>query len=292
MTGLVPPDTESHTHRLANGLSMHWLARGPRHGPTAILLHGFPELAVSWRHQFAGLSHEVRLIAPDLRGYGGTDAPSRDRDYAMPLLVGDIIALIDAVGCDRVHLVGHDWGAALAWEVARAHPDRLLSLSTLNCPPQDVLLRVALRHPVQLLRSWYMVFFQIPWLAEWLMRRDPERWARRAFRDTAATPAVFDDAALAPYVTQIRDRGMPGIRWYRAAFWRPSWRQRPVDVPTRFIWGLQDPFLVAQFADPKWYAGFTPQLDVVRIPDAGHWVQQEAAVEVNAALEAHWSSVC
>lgn len=292
MDSLLPPDTESRTEKLSNGLTMHWLARGPKHAPTAILLHGFPELAVSWRHQLAELADEVRVVAPDLRGYGGTDAPARDRDYAMPLLVADVIALIDALGCDRVHLVGHDWGAALAWEVARSHPDRLHSLSILNCPPQDVLVRVAMRRPVQLLRSWYMFFFQIPRLAEWLFRRDPERWALRAFRETSVRPERFDDAALAPYIAQVRDRGMPGVRWYRAAFWRPIWRSRTVAVPTRIIWGLQDAFLIPAFADARWYRGFVPRLDIVTIASAGHWVQQEQPEAVNAALAAHWASTC
>ncbi len=274
--------------RLASGLKMRWYEHGPSAGaPVAVFLHGFPELAVSWRAQLAGLSDSFRVVAPDMRGYGGTDAPSRVRDYAIERLVRDVTELADLIDAPRIHLVGHDWGGAVAWEVARRAPDRLHSLAVLNCPPIEMMARAMMR-PRQLRRSWYVLLFQIPGLAERWVRRDPEKMVRASFRGTAANKEPFTPEALAPYAEQIRERGLPGINYYRAAMRRPQVRSEPVEVPTRLIWGKRDRFLGPWFAEPDRYRAFVPDFELTTIDEAAHWVQQEAAPEVNRALREHW----
>ena len=158
---------------------------------------------MSWRDQLAGLSDHYRVVAPDLRGYGGTDAPPRVRDYTIDRLTRDVVELIDALGVERVHLVGHDWGGAIAWEVAQRHGDRLLSLSVLNCPPMQMLVRELMRFD-QLRRSWYFFFFQVPFVPEWQMQREPEIIAKAFWANAVNKNAFTARAARAIHSTGAR----------------------------------------------------------------------------------------
>ncbi len=284
-----PSGTETFVGCLSSGLRMRWYERGPIDAPTVLCLHGFPELAVSWRAQLDGLADRYRVVAPDMRGYGGTEAPTRVRDYDLDLLVRDVMELIDALGVDKVHLVGHDWGGAIAWEVAQRHGDRLHTLSVLNCPPLQVMLRGLLR-PEQLRRSWYMAFFQLPYFPERLLTRDPEAVVRKLFRGSAHNLEPFTTEQMEPFVRQIRERGLPGLNYYRASALRLPRRLRPIRVPTRLIWGMRDVALGTWFTDPKLYRGFVEHFDRVLIEESGHWVQQEAPDQVNRALREHFEA--
>ena len=268
---------------LPSGLRMQYYELGE--GPLTIFLHGFPELAVSWREQFAGLQGR-RLVAPDMRGYGGTDAPAAVREYAIDRLIDDVLQLQDALGGEPMDLVGHDWGGAVAWEVAAHHPDRVRTACVLNCPPMALMQRMMWR-PRQLTRSWYILWFQIPGLAERTMLRDPLATMKKVFLESAANPEPFTDEVLAPYVEQLRERGLPGLKYYRAAAVTHR-RLARVQPPTRLIWGLQDTALGPWFAEPERY-GFCDTFDVVTIEESGHWVQQEAPEAVNRALREHWA---
>jgi epoxide hydrolase 4 len=284
-----PSGTQTYVGCLASGLRVRWYERRPEGkfedpgAPTVLCLHGFPELAVSWREQLAGLSDRYRVVAPDMRGYGGTDAPSRVRDYKLEILTRDVVELIDALGVDKVHLVGHDWGGAIAWEVGQHHGDRLHTLSVINCPPVPIMLSQLWRLD-QLRRSWYMLFFQLPFMPERMLTSDPERVVPRMLKRNASNPAPFGPAALEPYIRQVRERGLPGVNYYRAALRRLPRRLKPIDVPTRLIWGLQDPALGPWFADPEQYHRFVRNFERTLIEDAGHFPQLEAAEQVNAAL--------
>jgi pimeloyl-ACP methyl ester carboxylesterase len=295
-----PAGTQTYVGCLVSGLRVRWYERGPMtkgedeggegseraHAPTVLCLHGFPELAVSWREQLEGLADDYRVVAPDMRGYGGTDAPERVRDYSIDILARDVVELIDALGVDKVHLVGHDWGGAIAWEVAQRYGDRLASLSVINCPPYQIMLK-ELRRPEQLKRSWYFFFFQLPWIPEWRMRSDPEIIAD-VFRRNARNTEPFTRERLEPYIRQVRERGLPGINYYRAALRHIPQRLVPVTVPTQLIWGLRDPALGPYFADPSHYEPWVERFDRVLFEESGHFPQQEAAAEVNEALRAHF----
>lgn len=286
-----PAGTQTFVGCLASGLRVRWYERRPTaaNAPTVLCLHGFPELAVSWREQFAGLAERHRIVAPDMRGYGGTDAPSRIRDYNLDRLTRDVVELIDALGVDKVHLVGHDWGGAIAWEVGQRHGDRLHTLAVINCPPIQIMLD-QLRRPDQLRRSWYMAFFQLPFLPERMLTDDPEKVVPKMFKKNAYNKAPFGPAQLEPYIRQVRERGLPGINYYRAAIRRWPGKLRPIDVPTRLIWGLRDPALGPWFAEPERYR-FVGKFERTLIDDAGHFPQLEAPELVNAALREHFEQV-
>jgi pimeloyl-ACP methyl ester carboxylesterase len=287
-----PPGTQTFVGCLVSGLRVRWYERGGQQDggvgsskPTVLCLHGFPELAVSWREQLAGLSDRYRVVAPDMRGYGGTDAPPRVRDYTIDILARDVDELITALGVERVHLVGHDWGGAIAWEVAQRYPDRLLTLTVINCPPYQIMLR-ELKRLEQLRRSWYFFFFQLPFLPEWRMRREPELIAK-ALLANAYNKQPFTRERLEPYIRQARERKMAGVNYYRAALRHLPTRLRPISVPTRLIWGLRDPALGPWFAESSLYESWVTQFDRVLLPDVGHCPAQEAPELVNAALREH-----
>jgi pimeloyl-ACP methyl ester carboxylesterase len=283
-----PSGTQTYVGCLASGLRVRWYERRPTDDAATVLcLHGFPELAVSWREQFAGLADRYRVVAPDMRGYGGTDAPSRIRDYNLELLTRDVVELIDALGVDKVHLVGHDWGAAIAWEVGQRHGDRLHTLTAINCPPIQIMLK-QLRRLDQLRRSWYMVLFQLPYLPERMLN---EETVPRLFKAGACNRSPFGPAQLEPYLRQVRERGLPGLNYYRAAIRRWPGRLTPIDVPTRLIWGMRDPALGPWFTDPALYQGFVSKFDRALIDCAGHFPQLEAPDQVNAALREHFEQV-
>ncbi|KIG15374.1 putative hydrolase [Enhygromyxa salina] len=296
-----PPGTQTFVGCLGSGLRVRWYERGPAEGfddddasessrrarPTVLCLHGFPELAVSWREQIAGLSDSFRVVAPDMRGYGGTDAPRRVRDYSVDVLARDVVELIDALGVDRVHLVGHDWGGAVAWEVAQRYADRLHTLSVINCPPVQIMVR-QLRNLDQLRRSWYFFFFQLPWLPEQRLRSNPELMVAKGFRANAVNQEPFSRERLEPYLRQLRERGMPGINYYRAAPLHLLRRLAPITTPTRLIWGLRDPALGPWFAEPSLYEDWVERFDRVLLEDVGHYPGQEAPTRVNQALREHF----
>jgi pimeloyl-ACP methyl ester carboxylesterase len=260
---------------------------GPAEGPVLLLLHGFPELNLSWRSQIPALaSAGFRVVAPNQRGYAGS---VREGSYATADLAADVVAMLDAVGAVRAVVVGHDWGGAVAWTVAHLHPERVSALVAMNCPPPAVLVHHLLRSPRQLRRSWYIFFFQLPVL--------PERFVAQHMPGTLVAGSynrsAWNRELLAPYAeafaTEADARGP--VNWYRGAFrsavssrGRPL---RPIDVPTLVIWGVHDQFLGRELVSPEALRrslAYGNVADLAWIETAGHFVQNEAPEEVNAAL--------
>ena len=259
-------------------------------GPgTVVFLHGFPELALSWRRQFEGLADTYRLVAPDLRGYGGTDAPEGIAAYGMDHLCEDVADLIDVLGEDKVHLVGHDWGGAVGWEFAQRHGNRLHSLAVVNCPPTQIMLEDFFNIG-QLRRSWYVFFFQLPWLPEFLLGRDGEAALRNAFTREAANPEALLAEPLEPFVRILEGNLTGPINYYRANLRRPPLTRAPIRVPTRLVWGLGDYVLGDHLADVRLYEGWVDDfvLDPIGSSQASHWAHIEAAERVNASLREHF----
>jgi epoxide hydrolase 4 len=286
----VPPTERSLT--LPTGLRLHLLEAGPPDGPLCVLLHGFPESSYGWRHQIGPLATAgLHVVAPDQRGYGRSDKPRGIGAYRMDRLAGDVVGLIEALGAERAHVVAHDWGGAVAWYLAAAHPERVERLVILNVPHPVVMRRHLLRNRAQLRRSWYMFFFQLPWLPEWWLRRHGWRNLKRVFRGSSRR-GPFGDEELARYAEDCaRPRAMRSmIHWYRAALLRPpprpaSWRVR---VSTRIVWGARDVALGREMVEPS-AALCEPQADVAWIEEAGHWVQHEEPERVNALILDHLS---
>jgi epoxide hydrolase 4 len=274
------------------GVRLHYVEAGD--GPLVVLLHGFPEFWWSWRHQIPALVDAgFRVVAVDMRGYGQSDAPRRWRDYTVEQLAGDIGSLIAQLSDDGAALLaGHDWGAVVAYGTATLHPDRVKRLAILNVPHPDTMLRTLQRSPRQLLHSWYMFFFQIPWLPEHLLGRLGRRFLEGAYRD--ARPGAFTAEDFARYEAALL-RSPGGIKgpvdYYRAAL-RQSPRRaraqfRAIPAPTLVIWGEQDRFLSSRMAEPD--PRYVPDCRVVRLPDASHWVQHDEPERVSTLLTEHFS---
>lgn len=254
----------------------------------ALLLHGFPECAYSYRYQIPLLTLlGYRVWAPNLRGYGKSDKPRGRRAYALDALLTDITDLIDASGARSVLLVGHDWGGAIAWSYAMRGARPIERLVVLNCPHPARFVRGML-HPAQLSRSWYMMFFQLPWLPERLMRAENYRAVTEGLRGWAIHKEYFTDDDLSVY----RDRAAePGaltamLNYYRGVPWslasaRPT---RPIEVPTLLVWGEQDRALRRELSYGT--EQYVRDLTIRYVADASHWVQQDAPDAVNNILQA------
>jgi pimeloyl-ACP methyl ester carboxylesterase len=256
-----------------------------------VLLHGFPECWYSWRHQLKALGRRYRVVAPDLRGYNLSDKPERVEDYQVKRLVDDVTGLIRHLGQREAAVVGHDWGAAVAWAVAQHYPDYVWKLASLQTPPPAVWGKnLTLK---QLLRSWYMFFFQLPSLPEWLMRRDDFARLGKMLRATSR-PGTFSDKDIEVLKAALREPGAVtgGINYYRANLRallsrgfgaKETGRHERVRVPTLFIYGERD-FAIL----PETVAGVADYVDApyteLRLGRSNHWVQQESPAEVNAAL--------
>ena len=261
----------------ANGLRFEVLEAGSG-DRLALCLHGFPEHAVSWRHQMPVLvAMGYRVWAVNQRGYGCTSRPGSMAAYALPELITDVAALIDASGAASVTLIGHDWGAMVAWCFAALRVRPLERLVIMNVP-HPLCFRAALRHWRQLRRSWYIALFQFPWLPERLLAANGGAAVRRMFRPLALPPAI-----LATYADQIAE--------HRAMRLRGPSRHEPsqgpglstiIEVPVLVIWGEQD--VALDLICLRGTERYVRHLTLERLPGVSHWVQQDAPEAVNALL--------
>jgi pimeloyl-ACP methyl ester carboxylesterase len=270
----------------ANGLTFHVVMAGPVDGPVVVLLHGFPEFWYGFRHQIPGLAAAgFRVWAVDQRGYNLSDKPKGVKHYGLGQLAADAIGVIQATGREQVGLVGHDWGAMVAWCVALLAPERLRHVAILNVPHPVVARRHLLTDPRQMARSTYAMFFQLPWLPESMIRAFNWRNMERTLRATSL-PGAFTDEDLPHY---RRAWAQPGamtamLNWYRAAARRPDreWPSPRVRPPTTVIWGKRDFALRSVMAEES--VALCEQGELIWLPDNTHWLQHEAPGQVNAIL--------
>lgn len=256
-------------------------------GPLVILLHGFPEFWYCWRHQIPALAAAgYRVVAPDMRGYNRSDKPAGVGAYRGELLAADVANLIRECGAERAAVVGHDWGAVVAWLFAMRYPELLDRLAILNVPHPERFAR-GLRTWRQLRKSWYMFFFQLPWLPEAGIRAGHYAFLRRTFRSDPVRPDAFSAADIARYMEAAAQPGAltGAVNYYRAAF-RPPPSLRDgfprIDAPTLVIWGERDRYLGSELAEPD--RRLVPNARVERLPDASHWVNADQPERVNALL--------
>ncbi len=272
-----------------NGIQLSVAEHGPVDGPVVVLLHGFPELGYSWRHQIAPLAAAgYRLLVPDLRGFGDSDAPAAVEEYAIDVLAADVLGLLDDAGAEQGTLIGHDWGADVAWKTAWLHPERVRAVAGLSVPfaPRSP------APPLGLMRKhlgadFYMVWFQEPGVAEAALERDVRRtlatsrvwdaaWAED--RDEEPTPAFLTEGELQLYVDAYTRTGFRGglnlyrnldRNWERTA----AVAERRIVQPSLFLTGERDP--VRRFMPASVMDGWVTDLrGSVVIPGAGHWLQQ------------------
>jgi len=275
----------------ANGIELAVTEAGE--GPPVVLVHGFPELAYSWRHQLPALaSAGLRAIAYDLRGYGGSSKPENIDDYGLITLVDDLIGLLDAEDIERAALVGHDWGSIVVWSAALLHPERVSQIVSLNVPyrgwcagfpstehmERDDALRA---------RFGYVLYFQEEGRAEKAFARSPSDWLRRSFHGVTADTDFQSPEEFAVYVDAFTEGGIAGpINYYRNidANLEATAHLKDVHVtqPTLMVTTDFDPILPASLAEgmERW----VPDLTTAHVEGSGHWTQQEQPERVNEIL--------
>ncbi|MFI4964951.1 MAG: alpha/beta fold hydrolase [Caulobacterales bacterium] len=265
-------------------------------GHLALCLHGFPESRFSWRYQLPLLAQMgYRAWAPDLRGYGETEPkPRAVSAYVIDRLIEDVAALIDASGATCVTLIGHDWGAGLAWTFAANRIRPLERLVIMNVPHPAVMAAHLRRSWAQLGKSWYMAFFQLPVVPERALTAKDARAIRNAFHAMAIDKSTFTPDVLDRYAADAQRPGaITGmVNWYRAAFRLGGKLRGPwptIETPTLIVWGEEDAALGIELLDGT--EAYVGDLTIERLPGVSHWVQQEAPEAVNAILKGWLSSV-
>jgi epoxide hydrolase 4 len=289
---MIPADLGvTHAYATVNGINMHFVEKGA--GPLVVLLHGFPEMWWSWRHQIGALVQAgYRVVAPDLRGYADTDAKG---PYDIDTLRDDVVALLDHLGAEKAILVAHDWGGYVAWHLASTRPLRVGTLVVMNMPHPALFYRAIRSRWSQLRRSWYVFFFQLPVAPALLLKMGRGTGVTRLLRWTAIDKTHFDPEELAPIAAAIlkpgRAAGMLG--WYRAAF-RSGLRggrkgpahlraYQKISVPTLLVWGMEDKALgYHDLVDGT--EQFVANLEIQTVANCGHFVQSERPDEVNQHL--------
>jgi len=282
-----PHDFEHHYIQV-NGIRMHYASAG--HGPRPlVMLHGFPESWYSWRHQLMALGENYTVVAPDMRGYNETDRPGWG--YELDVLAQDVAELLRALRHRSAIIAGHDWGGNIAWSLAIARPELVERLIVLNIPHPALFASAIGRNLRQMLRSWYILFFQLPFLPEAAIRANDYQTIERLFRGTAIDKTCFTDEDIEIFKAAIAAPGAAtaALNYYRRLFQtgeRGMFRGTGmrVTMPTLMIWGEKD---IALGKELTYGTGrFVPDLRIHYIPDCSHWVQQECPAEVNSAIRA------
>lgn len=272
-----------------NGVTLAVDDRGS--GEPVVLLHGFPELAYSWRHQIPALVDAgYRAITFDQRGYGGSSKPQDVSLYGLKFLAGDVVGVLDRLGIESATVVGHDWGSIVGWTTALLHPERVSRVVSLNVPyrgscagfPTTDVLREHLAD-----RFGYVLMFQEEGVVEEMFAADPRGWLSKTYRSVAGNENFLTDEEFDIFVGAFTDGGLTGpVNWYRNidansdAF--ASLLNAPIVQPTLMLAADGDPVLPVSLTEgmDRWIEDLT----TVVIPNSGHWTQQEQPEAVNAAL--------
>ncbi len=266
-------------------VGLHAVAAGPEDGLVIVLLHGFPEFWYSWHKQIEPLAAAgFRVIVPDQRGYNLSSKPAGVPAYALTELVSDVIAIADQLGQEKIFLAGHDWGAAVAWSAALLQPQRVAKLAVLNVPHPSVMRKFLSTRPRQFLRSWYMFFFQLPWLPEALFSAFNYHIGARSLQ-RSSRPGTFSAEALEQYRAAWSQPGAltAMINWYRALFRaRVKFSDKTVRVPTRILWGERDDFLLTEMAHES--LRYCTSAELFTFANATHWLQHEEPARVSELL--------
>ncbi|AFY41319.1 alpha/beta fold hydrolase [Nostoc sp. PCC 7107] len=269
-----------HKYITTNGVKLHYVTQGT--GPLMLMLHGFPEFWYSWRHQIPEFAENFQVVALDLRGYNDSEKPQEQSAYIMDEFIKDVEGVIKGLGHEKCVLLGHDWGGAIAWCFAYAHPEMLEKLIILNLP-HPAKFAQGLSTPQQLMRSWYMFLFQLPVIPEFLLQAFDYQPIAQAIQGTAVNKNAFTASDLEAYKKAAAKSGAltAMLNYYRNIFshFLPNKNWGILDVPTLLIWGENDTALGKELT----YGTdvYVSNLQIQYIPNCGHWVQQEEPQLVN-----------
>ncbi|MCB8926517.1 MAG: alpha/beta hydrolase [Ardenticatenaceae bacterium] len=273
------------------GIILHTLIAGPEDGPLAVLLHGFPEHWVSWRKQVPALAQAgYRVVVPDQRGYNRSSKPWGIRPYRLDALTQDIANLITKLGRETAVIIAHDWGGGVGWQFAADYPQMTDKLIIMNAPHPQAMWREFRKGWEQRLKSWYMLFFQLPLLPELVFTLNPYQTAQQSFQQMTTQPGAFnDDEVEMMAVAMSQPRAMTSmINWYRALRYPAANQEAHISAPTLLIWGEQDFALSRALTEDL--EPWVPNIQRHYIAQSNHWVQNEAPAEVNAAMLAFLQS--
>ena len=280
---------------LSTGIMMNVALAGPADAPPVIMVHGFPESHRTWRALVPMLEGDLRLVMPDLRGFGASDKPQDVADYVSETLVADLFALADALGVDRFALVGHDWGGAIAWAAAISGNSRIIRLAIINSPHPAIFQKSLIDHPAQRAASQYMNAFRTPGMEAGIARMGLDTFFDKSFTKHVELASIPQQERA----SYIADWGQPGalssmLNWYRSSrihvplpgeeFAMPDWVDHvaSIKVPVRVIWGLDDAALLPVQLENIGEVG--DDVELFPLPGVGHFAPWQAPDQVAAAL--------
>jgi epoxide hydrolase 4 len=269
-----------HEYITTNGIKLHYVTQGE--GPLMLMLHGFPEFWYSWRYQIPEFAKNFKVVALDLRGYNDSDKPKEKSAYVMDEFIQDIQGVIKGLGYQKCVLVGHDWGGAIAWCFAYAHPEMLERLIILNMP-HPAKFAQGLRAPQQMWRSTYALFFQLPWLPEFLIQSSDYQAIETVLKGMAVNKSAFTKADIDAYKDAVAKPGALTaiLNYYRNITQHKMLKENwgILQVPTLMIWGEKDTALGKELTYGT--EAYVKDFQIKYIPNSSHWVQQEQPEFVN-----------
>ncbi len=272
----------NHNFISTNGIILHYVTEGT--GKLMLMLHGFPEFWYSWRHQIREFSSDYQVVAVDLRGYNESDKPEDVQAYKIEEFIKDIQGVIKGLGYENCVLVSHDWGGAIAWCFAYAYPEMVEKLIVMNIPHPAKFREGISSNPQQLLRSWYIFLFQIPWLPEIILQSNNYQAIADAFSKMAIDKTAFSQEDLEAYKQAAAKPGAltAMVNYYRNIFPgfltnQQEWGK--LEIPTLMIWGENDTALGKELTYDT--QSYVKNFQIKYIPNCSHWVQQEQPRLVN-----------
>lgn len=290
-------------HAAVNGVSIHYASCGQPGNPLVILLHGFPEAWFAWESQLLNLGRDYLAVAPDLRGVNLSQKPVEVRDYRAHVVAADIVHLAKSLGYERFHLVGHDWGGAIAFVLAITYPQCVERLAVLNAVHPAIFARELRHSPAQVKASEYIRLFRQPEAAQ-ILQQDGCAYLLRMFADEqGCMPGWFDESTRARYLEAWSQPGAVegGLNYYRASSLHPATPEDPgidavelddaalrVRAPTLMIWGERDRYLLTGCS--QGVQEYVPDLRVERFPEASHWIAHEEPAEISRLIRGHLQS--
>lgn len=271
----------------SSGVTLHYVSKGSSDQPLMLFVHGFPECWFTWRYQLKYFSKDYRVVAIDQRGYGLSSKLPNISDYKVELLARDVADIVEQLGYKSCVLVGHDWGAIVSWTVAMFYPHLIDKLIIMNVPhPAAFRNNISIK---QLRRSWYMFFYQVPIIPELLFESNDFELLERIFFTKQAglinkNNMTLDDLEVFKYTFSQKGTAKAAINYYRALFRNQKDElQAQITVPVLIVWGCQDSAIGEELADAS--QKYCNNVQLKKIRNATHWVQQDAPDEVNKYVD-------